>query len=88
VDAVIEREWNLRRRIDAINDGHEQELAQVKDERDWYKARATVRQSSPSRPAWCVFCGARTKTRKYPAACRAHRDLVALDPFYSEEVAA
>ena len=65
-----EREFRLRKRIDVVT-----------AERD--RARAQVGKQRRGYTAFCVYCGAKTKSYGHPATCRCHRDLVDVDPFYA-----
>lgn len=65
------RELRLRQRIDVLT-----------SQRDHARARAVKRRRT-SYLAHCVYCGVKVKSHGRPATCRCHRDLVAIDPFYS-----
>ena len=76
---MTEREWRLRKRIDTLSAELEQEQKRAR--------RRERHQRADRHPAWCIYCGQRTKARKYPAVCREHRTLPKLDPYFSEAVA-
>lgn len=65
------REQRLRERID-----------QLLDERDVLRRRRDRPQPKRVRTRRCVYCGARTNTTRFIAACPSHRDLIEVDAHY------
>jgi hypothetical protein len=69
---MTEREWRLRKRIDALT-----------DERDRLRRLKAPKSLKGVATRHCVYCGARTRTSRLVAACPCHRDLVAVDSHYT-----
>jgi len=69
---MTSRERRLRERIDTLT-----------GERDRYRGLYQGRGKATRR---CVYCSAPTRTTRIVAACSSHRDLVEVDPNYSEAV--